>query len=491
LLTESLMLAVLGGVAGVVLAAALVKVIVSLLPNYMLPSEADIRVSISVLVFALIVALSAGLLFGCAPAWQASDVDPNRNLKESGSSSTGVGRRRLRQGLVVLEFALALTLLAGAGLAIRSFWKLTHVDLGVRTDHILTFGVPIPEGRLGHPDEMVAFYRHLLARIQSVPGASAAVAGTGLPVGAWEGVQFQIAGTPPAPDPRSRPNAAFEAVTPGYFEAFGIQILKGRSFSEQDTASGVPVAMVNESFVHRYLMNVDPLTQRIVAERRVPGPQTQQTVVERQIVGVFRNVNNRGLRNDAYPEIDVPFWQSPSSQVEMAVLTANDPASLTRSVADAVSSAEPGLPLADVQTMDQIVDRFLAGDRFSTVLYGSFATLALLLAAVGIYGVLTFTVAQRTHEIGLRLALGASRGQILRMILCEGVALALCGLGLGATGAYFVGRVLKSMLYGVATNDAVVLTIVAIMLLVSAVLACYIPAHRAMRVDPLVALRYE
>ena len=491
LLTESLILAVLGGVAGIALAAALVRVIVSILPDYMLPSEVDVRLSMPVLIFTLFVTLSAGVLFGCAPAWQASNVDPNRALKDEGTAA-GVGRRRFRQALVVMEFALALTLLAGAGLAIRSFWNLTRVELGARTDHILTFTVPVPNDRLSQPEQMVSFYRDLLGRVQSLPGVSAAVAGTGLPIaGPHRGVQIQVAGTPWSLDPMSRPETAFQAVTPGYFEEFGIQILKGRSINEQDTADGVPVAVVNESFVRRYLLNYDPLRQQIITEKLVPGAQGPQPRVQWQIVGVFHNVRSFGLRNDDVPEMDVPFWQSPWPQAEMAVHTTRDPTALTRSIADVFASVEPDLPLANVRTMTQIVDSRLAGDRFSTALYGSFAALALLLAAIGIYGVLAFAVAQRTHEIGLRLALGAGRGHVLRMILRQGVTLALLGLALGAVGACLVGRLLKSMLYGVATIDLGVFTVVALTLLVSAVLACYLPARRASSVDPLVALRYE
>lgn len=226
-----------------------------------------------------------------------------------------MGRRRLRQALVVMEFALALTLLAGAGLAIHSFWNLTEVDLGARTDHILTFTVPVPNGRLPQPEQMVSFYRDLLGRIQSLPSVSAAVAGTGLPVaGPHRGVQIQIAGTTWSLDPMSRPGTAFQAVTPGFFEEFGIQILKGRSFNQQDTASSAPVAVVNENFVRRYLPSVDPLSQQIITEKLVPGAEGSQPHVQWQIVGVFRNVRSLGPRNDDVPEMDVPFWQSPWPQ---------------------------------------------------------------------------------------------------------------------------------------------------------------------------------
>jgi putative ABC transport system permease protein len=488
-LTESLVLAIVGGAVGAGLAGALIKVIVSMLPEFALPSEADVKISAAVLLFTLAVSLSAGVVFGCAPAWQACGVDPNRALK---GGRTGAGRQRLRQALIVLEFGFALTLLAGAGLAIRSFWNLAKVDLGVRTDHILTFSLPVPDGRLVQPEQMVSFYRELLTRIEAAPGVSAVAASTGLPVaGTHGGIQFWIAGAP-AVDRDSRPGAAFQAVTPGYYQAFGIKIVKGREFTREDSAGGVRVAVVNENFVLHYLPRVDPLTQRIIVEsKRIPGVPAEHPLEEWQIVGVFRNVRSFGLRNDDVPEIDVPFWQSPSPQAELAVRTMGDPSAMIANVADVVVSMESDLPLANVKTMSQIVDERLAGDRFFTVLYAGFAALALLLAAVGIYGVMAFAVAQRTHEIGLRLALGARRDQVLRMVLTEGMSLALLGLAFGLLGAIAVGRILKGMLYGVATLDFVIFGLVALTLLASAGLASYLPAWRASRVDPMIALRYE
>jgi len=494
-LTESLMLALMGGALGVGLAKGLLTVIVAILPDYTLPSEADVRISVAVLMFTVVVTLTAGVLSGCVPAWQAAGVDPNQVLKEGGAgSSTGSGtasRRRLRQALVVMEFGLALTLLGGAGLAIRSFWNLTQVDLGVRTDHLLTFGLPVPEGRLSQPEQITAFYQELTSKVRALPGVSAAVAGTGLPiVGGSLDAQFWIVGAPRG-ERKARPATAFLAVTPGYFEAFEIQILKGRAISEEDHASGARVTVVNENFVRRFLPGVDPLTQRIVTEQKVPGVLAEQPMVEWQIVGVFRNVRSYDLRQIDIPEMAVPFSQSPWPRVEMAVRSAGDPTTLTKSIEEVVSSMESDLPLANIKTMDQIVDDRLAGDRFSTVLYGGFAGLALMLATVGIYGVMAFAVAQRTHEIGLRLALGARRDQVLSLVLREGTALALIGLGLGLGGACLVGRALRSMLYGVKAIDFGVFAVVAITLLASAIVACFLPAWRAARVDPMVALRYE
>jgi putative ABC transport system permease protein len=488
-LTESLVLAIVGGAVGVGLAGVLTKIIVSMLPEFALPSEADVKISAAVLLFTLAVSLSAGVVFGCAPAWQACGVDPNRALK---GGRTGSGRQRLRQALIVLEFGFALTLLAGAGLAIRSFWNLARVDLGVRTDHILTFSLPVPDGRLVQPEQMVSFYRDLLTRLEAAPGVSAVAASTGLPVaGTHGGIQFWLAGAPPV-DRDSRPGAAFQAVTPGYYQVFGIKIVKGREFTREDSAGGIQVAVVNENFVRHYLPRVDPLTQRIIVEsKRIPGVPSEHPLEEWQIVGVFRNVRSFGARNADVPEIDVPFWQSPSQQAQLAVRTVGDPSAMIANVADVVASTESDLPLANVKTMNQIVDESLAGDRFFTVLYAGFAALALLLAAVGIYGVMAFAVAQRTHEIGLRLALGARRDQVLRMVLTEGMSLALLGLAFGLLGAVAVGRMLKSMLYGVAAVDFGIFALVALTLLASAVLASYLPAWRASRVDPMVALRYE
>jgi putative ABC transport system permease protein len=267
--------------------------------------------------------------------------------------------------------------------------------------------------------------------------------------------------------------------------------VKGRSFSDEDTAGTIPVAMVNENFVRQYLRGVDPLTQRISVDQPIPGVRRNGPPMEWQIVGVFRNVRNGGLRNGDFPEIDVPFWQSPWPQAGIAVRTTGDPAAMTKSIAEAVSSMDPDLPLAEVKTMDQIVTESRASDRFATVLYGSFAGLALLFAAVGIYAVMAFAVAQRTHEIGLRIALGAGRDKVLGLILKDGIFLALTGLGLGLLGAGLVGRTMSDMLYGVGTIDLTALGAVAVVLLVAAILACYIPARRAARVDPMVALRYE
>jgi putative ABC transport system permease protein len=489
LLTESLAQAVIGGALGVGLATMLLKVIVVLLPPYSIPTEADIRLNLPVLLFSLAATILAGVLCGCAPAWQISRWNLSDALKESGRSQSSSSRHGMRRTLVVIEFALALTLLAGAGLVIHSFWKLTRTDLGFRQDHLLTFSLPIPVERFTQPEQITAFYRQVLERITALPGITSTAASTGAPiVGTNWGMAFSVAGQP-AVDPSSRPSAGFTMVTPEYFRTFGIPIVKGRSFTEQDVAGGLPVAIVNETFAKKYLSNVDPLTQVVVVQQLRLG--TLGPPIEWHIVGVYHDVHNEGVRREDFPEINVPLWQSPLPLIRITVRTGGDPASMANSIAAAVQSVDSDLPLDQVRTMDQVVDESLAGERFSTVLFASFAGVALLLATIGIYGVMSFAVAQRTHEIGLRMALGAGPRQVLRLVLQEGMLLALIGLGVGLAGTYFVGRLMQTILYRVSALDPPAITGVTAVLLLSALLACYIPARRATQVDPMVALRDE
>jgi putative ABC transport system permease protein len=280
-------------------------------------------------------------------------------------------------------------------------------------------------------------------------------------------------------------------VSPEYVRTFGIQMVRGRTLSAADTEHSPRVAVVNENFVRRYLAGADPLGKRITVQQLIPGVTNLGPPVEWQIVGVFHNVRGGDLRNNDRAEIDVPFDQSPWPQVSIAVRTSADPLAMSKSVAQVVKSMEPDVALANVKSMDQVVDDSLIGDRFLTVLYGTFAGVALLLAAVGIYGVMTFSVAQRTHEIGLRIALGAAREQVLSLILKEGLALALIGSAFGLAGAVLVGRGMRGMWYGVGTVDFSAFTGVALLLLGAALFACYVPARRATKVDPMVALRYE
>jgi putative ABC transport system permease protein len=489
-LTENLVLALIGGILGVLLAAAIIKIILVLLPPFMLPSEANVRLSIPVLLFSLASTIITGLLFGCAPAWRAADFNLSQVMKEGARSGAGHSRRMLRKALVIVEFALALTMLAGGGLALRSFWNLTRVDLGVRVERTLTFSLPVPQSRFSDAQEITAYYQRLLEKIKAVPGAEIATVSVGMPLrGPAFGMPFTIVGRPIV-DPSARPGAGFQMITPEYFQTFGMRVVKGRGFSEQDRAGSVRVAMVNETFVNRNFAGVDPLGQRIMVEELIPGKTQLGLPLEWQIVGVFNNVRDGNLRED-YPVIFVPFWQSPWPQAMVGVRTVGDPASLTRSIAAAVKDVDPDLPLAGVTTMEQIVSESLSVDRFGMLLYESFAVLALLLAGVGIYGVMAFAVSQRIHEIGVRMALGASRAHVFALILREGAILALFGVIVGLAGAYLVGKAMQATLYGVGAIDLIVFTAVSFVLLLAALLACIFPARHASKVDPIVALRQE
>jgi putative ABC transport system permease protein len=491
LLTESLLLAIAGGALGIGVGYAMLRGLIAAVPPDTLPSEADFRLNMPILLFTLAATTLAGLLFGCAPAWYASRVDPAEALKEGGRSGMGAGRHRLRRVLVVGEFALALALLAGAGLAIHSFWNLMRVDLGVKSDHVLTFFLNVPDSRPKDPALITTYYRQMLDRVHSVPGVAHASAETGLPLeGTGFGMPVTIPGGPTYADPSQRPLAGFGMITPDYFQTFGIRLVRGRTFTDQDNASSVKVAMVNESFVQKYFKDKDPLTQRVSVEELIPGVTRLGPPIDWQIVGVFHNVRSRGLREDN-PEIEIPFWQIPWPSAGIGVRTAEDPATMTRAIAAAVHSVDPEIALALPRTMDQVRTDVLAEDRFSVVLFASFAVVALLLAGVGIYGVMAFSVTQRSHEIALRMALGADRARVVGMIVREGVILAGIGLSLGLISSYFIGRAMRSMLYGVSPMDFSAFAIVGVLLLAAALLACYLPARRAASVHPMQVLRTE
>jgi putative ABC transport system permease protein len=489
-LIESLALASVGGVLGVGLAWVLMKAIVAAMPPYTLLSETDVRMSVPVLLFTLATVMLAGVLFGCAPAWRAARMNLNEVLKEGGGTARSTGRHGLRRALVIAEFALALSLLAGGGLAIHSLWNVTHVDLGFRSDHLLTFDLPVTKGRLTDPVQITTFYRQALEKIQALPGVTSVSASEGAPLeGVRFGMPFQIAGKEVA-DMSQRPIAGFNMVTPEFFKVFGIRMAQGRAFNDQDLGGGIQVAVVNENFAKKFLAGVNPLSQRILVEQLVPGVTKLGSPVAWQIVGVYHEVRNGRLEED-FPEIDVPFWQSPWPQALIALHSDVEPENLTRSIAGVVQSMDPDLPLGNPRTMEQIMDRSLSQQRFTAGLFGGFAVIALLLAAVGIYGVMSFAVAQRTHEIGLRMALGAGQGRVLALILKEGMLLAGVGLALGLFGAYGVGKVMHGLLYNVAVFDFAAFSAVAAVLLLAGLLACFIPAHRATLVDPMQALRQE
>jgi putative ABC transport system permease protein len=474
----------------VALGVGLLRAILSIVPAGILPSEANFHLNVHVLIIALVATTLAGLLFGCAPAWYASRVDPGESLKDGGRSSTGSGSHKLRRALITGEFALALSLLAGAGLAMHSFWNLSRVDLGVLTDHVLTFRLDQRHGRFQNPEQMYSYNQQMLNAIHSVSGVSAAATVTGMPLRFHsDGMGVKVVGQTYG-DRSQQPGAGFQSISPDYFKTFGIRMMQGRAFTEQDTAASVRVAIVNEEFVRRFLKGLDPLQQRLAIQQLIPGSPQVGPEVEWEIVGVSHNVRYGDFRDDN-PEVNVPFAQSLSPNVTIGVRTAEDPAAMSKTIAAAVHSVDSEIALANLLTMDQVREESLGEDRYTMILFAGFAAVALLLAAVGIYGLMAFAVSQRTQEIGLRLALGSGKARVIWLILKEASLLAAVGLGIGLVGSIFVGRTMRTTLYGVAALDFAVILSVALLLFCTALLASYLPARRAASIDPMHALRTD
>lgn len=486
---EGLVLAAAGGVLGALASVWILDGILAMMPPNSLASTADPRLNLPVLLFAVGATMFAGALCGSAQAWQAARTSLNETLKQASRSATGHGRRRLRHALVVVEFALAVTLLAGAGLMVVSFWNRTSVDLGIRTDRILTFGLPVNNARFSSAAEIDGFFQQVLERLQAVPGVVEASVSSALPL-AGLGVErtFSVVGQPEV-QPSLRPSMGVRIVTPGFFETFGIRMTQGRPLAEGDGVNAQRVAVVNERFARLFLDGRDPMGQRVAIEDLL-APTGSGSGVEWQIVGVFRDVSNgEPFGEPKAPEMYIPFAQSPWAQAAFAVRTTSRPELLRSSLAAAVNTIDPVLPLVDVRTMEQIVEERLAPDSFNIVLYGGLAALALVLATLGIYAVMAFTVVQRTAEIGLRMALGAGHNQVRLQILREGATLATGGLVLGLVGAYALGRAMQAMLFGTGALSVPVMLVAGLVLLGAALVACYLPARRASAVDPLIALR--
>lgn len=489
LLTESLTLAIPGGAIGIGLGWALLKIVLAIQPGlFEQVSEAVVELNRPVLLFAVGASLLAGIVFGCAPAWHAAKLNLTETLNQGSQSVVGGRRGRTQAFLVTAEFALAIILLAGAGMALHSFWKLTRIDLGVRTDHVLLANLRTPRTKQATVEQINADDRQLLEKLHALPGVLNAGLTTNLPLEEAGPFPFRIAGQPVAEG--NQPVADFESVTPSYFDAVGIALIKGRALNDSDAASSTQVVMVSENFVKRYFSGMDPMAQRLVFPHVVdqkPGPP-----IEWQVVGVFRDVHNGShLTDKIQPEVYVPFWQNPSRNAGLVVHTTMDPSLVAKSVRATVVTTTPARSLSDIDTIEHRVDEQLKGDRFGMVLFGGFAALALLLAALGIYGVMAFAVAQRRHEIGLRMALGAQPGEVLQLILTSGMKLALLGIGAGLVGVYALGRLMRSTLYGIQTVDIASFAVVSFFLLAAALVSSYIPARRATKVDPMVALRYE
>ena len=491
LLTESLLLAMAGGLLGICLGYSMLRALLAAMPRFTLPWATDTRLSLPVLLFTLATTTLAGLFFGCVPAWFASRSNPGEALKSGGQVGLGVGRHRLQQTLVIGELALALSIVAGAGLALHSFANLINVDMGVRTDHVLTFYLSVPKNEEKEPVKIAAYYRQMLTAIRAVVGVSSASAQTGTPLFPPGITLFAVAGeSAPDSDSSKWPKAGFGAVTPDFFKTFGVRMMKGRAFTEQDSLSNVKVAIVNEEFVRRFLNGADPLRARVWLRQSAEDRRIPATPTEWQIVGVSHDTLSKSMREHV-PEIQIPFWQSPSSGPVIAVRTAGDPDSMIKSIGAAVHSVDSAAILARPRTMEEIRNQVLASDKFSMVLFVSFGAIALMLATLGVYGVVSFSVASRRGEIAVRMALGANRLNLVVLVVRQGLSMAVTGLTLGLGGAYLLNQGMRGALFGIGHIDFTVLGGVALLLLLAALLACVAPAGRAASVEPMHALRTE
>ncbi len=498
LLTESLLLSLIGGAFGLVIAYWGVGALRALVPENF-PRFGDIHVDPMVLVFTSAISLCTGLIFGLAPAWHVARTDPHDALCESGrGSSAGGATRRLRGLLVVSEIALAVLLLVGAGLLIRSFRQLLEVNPGFQTSHLLTMELSLPQGPYPDGLPVQSFYKQLLDRVRAVPGVQSAGAVSEMPLsdayssGTVAAEESSASDLPRAPEFGNLPymEIDYRTATNGYFQAMEIPLVRGRLFTDADNADAPLVALVDPDFARRFWPGQDPIGKRIsidaVPNSKPPAPRF------RTVVGVVGHVKHYALDTQGREQAYFPHAQIDYARdMYLAVRTPLDPASVTNSIREQVSAMDKDMPIFNISTMDARLSQSVTQPRLNLTLLVVFALLALLLAAVGVYGVMAFAVTQRTREIGIRMALGAQQGRILRQLLLDGGRLVILGLCLGLAASLALARLMASMLFGVKPADPFTFAVVAAVLAAVALLACYIPARRAMRVDPMVALRYE
>jgi putative ABC transport system permease protein len=486
LLTESLLLSLAGGALGLVVAVWWSDLLVAM-GKQDIPRALQVGIDWRVLGFTLGVSLLTGILFGLVPALHSSKTELTETLKEGarGGSGEGARRNRVRSVLVVSELAIAVILLVGAGLLIQSLWRLRQVSPGFNSQNVLTFVVGVPEVKYPTAKQS-QFYHDLVARLEALPGVVSAGAVIPLPLnGDRFSISFEVEGRPVAKG--DQPSADFFVIAPGYFKTMGIPLIKGRDFTDRDDKKGPPVVIVNEAFARKHFPNEDPVGKRIK-----PGISTDEDKpVMREIIGVAADVKNRNLSSEMRTGYFLPTAQMPFNQMTVVLKTTNDPHSLITAVQREVVAMDKELPVFNIKTMEEYISASVAAPRFNTTLLAIFAAVALVLTIVGLYGVMSYSVAQRTNEIGIRMALGAQTSDVLRLIVSQGFKLVVVGLVLGLIVAFALMRLIASLLFGVTTKDPVTFAAVAILLTVVALLACYIPARRAARVDPMEALHYE
>jgi len=481
LLAESVVLALAAGVAGVFIAYWAIRPIQTL-GTAIIPRADSIAIDGTVLVFALIVSIATGILFGLAPAWQASRATISSVLKEGGRTSTAAGGRWIRSGLLVAEVAMSLVLLVGAALLLRSFERLIHVDPGFRPEQVLAFRVALPNNAYPQDHHKIAFFSRLMERLETLPGVSAAGMIQSVPMRGDYVLSFTIEGRPPV-GPNQEPSANHRVISPDYFKAMGIPLLRGRSFTLEDREKSPMVAIVDQKFVDRYFPDQDPMGKGLDIGNGTDGFY--------KIVGVVGSVLHDSLDGKPSPTMYIPYTQDVFSSMWVVVRAKGEPTQLSAVARQAVRDIDSTLPAFAMTPLADVVSESIAQRRFSMLLIGVFGAIALVLAAVGLYGVVSYSVSQRTQEIGLRMAIGADRRDVLRLIVGGGMKLAVIGVVIGVAGALALSKVIATMLFELTPMDLVSYSGTVMVLLAVAMVACYVPARRAMRVDPIIALRAE
>lgn len=489
LLTESVLLAGLGGIAGMLLAYWGTDLIVALSPES-LARVAETELDARVLAFTALISLATGIVFGLAPALLIANTNLAESLKEGRRGATAsVQTNRARSVLVVAEVALALVLLIGAGLLINSFVRLQQVAPGFDPQQVLAFNVAPSADRTSTPQQLADFYRELTAQLKVLPGVLNASVVFQLPL-AGSGATTSVAIEGKEVHPADRPSVVIHMAGPEYFKTMGIPIVKGREFTDRDHLSSAPVLIINEALARQYFANDDPIGKRIA-----PGfstlPVRDDDSGMREVVGVVADVKHQNLQGAPQPEIYFAQSQMPMSAMTVVVRTAGDPRALQRAVRGVVQSLDRNAPVYTVRTVEEILDRSVATPRFNTLLIGLFAAVALILTMVGLYGVISCSVSENTQQIGIRVALGAQRSDVFKLIVGQGVMLTIAGVVIGLGAAFGLTRLMSSLLFGVGSTDPWTFTGVAVLLLLVAATACYLPARRAMKVDPMVALRHD
>jgi putative ABC transport system permease protein len=491
-LTENVLLSVCGGVLGLAIGYALMKGIALMLPPFALPREINVTLDGRVLLFAAVVSIFTGILFGMAPALQATKPDLAASMKEESRGSSGsLGGRRLRDSLIVAEVALAFVLLVVSGLMMRSFFNLLNVDAGFDSTNLLTMRLPTTVERYPDSDQLNRYLREVRTAVEAVPGVRETALSCAAPMqGTCYGMPMQPMNRPLV-DLANRDGGFYKVVSPSYFSTLGIKPIKGRLLADTDTSGSPAVLVMNERLAKRYFPDSDPVGQRLLIQKIVPGKTELGDDISWEVVGVIGDEKIGGPEDTRSAGVYVSNEQTPVYGLVLSVRGSVNPASLQTAITAAIRSVNKDQAISDVRTVDQIRSQSMGGQRLVSVLLGTFATVALVLAGIGIYGVISYNVAQRTREMGIRAALGATERSLMRLILDSGVRLTVIGLVIGVAGAIGLTRLMASLLFGIGARDPMTMAAVGVILAAVAVTASYVPARRATRVDPVVALRYE